>query len=336
MPSASEMELKRLKELTGRVGSDPLLTQASTGNSSAKLDGKLWIKASGRWMADALRDDIFIALDHGHVVDCLEHGRDPSETFQRASLETAMHAALPQRFVLHVHSVDAIAWAVRQDAVAQLEPRLDGLCWRWIPYAASGLPLANAIREEVSRDNNANVFVLANHGLVVAADEVSELWKLLRDVSRRLAIRARTTHPADYAVLARMCEDSVWEIPDDDDVHALGTDSVCRKILSGGLLYPCQAMLRGAADGLFQPVASAGAKCADRPFLIVDRFGVLINRSVRPAELAMLSGAAQVLRRLSAPAPIRYLTADEIAGISCPVAQRYMEFANASYESVGA
>ena len=57
---ASQAELQPLLELTQRVGSDPLLTQASTGNSSAKLDGVLWIKASGKWMADAMRDDILI------------------------------------------------------------------------------------------------------------------------------------------------------------------------------------------------------------------------------------------------------------------------------------
>ena len=43
-------EITSLRELSARIGSDPLLTQASTGNSSMKLDGVLWIKASGKWM----------------------------------------------------------------------------------------------------------------------------------------------------------------------------------------------------------------------------------------------------------------------------------------------
>jgi rhamnose utilization protein RhaD (predicted bifunctional aldolase and dehydrogenase) len=38
-------ELKQLQQLTARVGSDPLLTQASTGNSSMKTGSVLWIKA---------------------------------------------------------------------------------------------------------------------------------------------------------------------------------------------------------------------------------------------------------------------------------------------------
>src|SRR5271156_2457497 len=94
-PVLARAELLPLLELTQRVGCDPLLTQASSGNSSIKLDGVLWIKASGRWMADALRDDIFIPLDWVEVVtECLRQGMDPAERYTDASLETAMHAVL--------------------------------------------------------------------------------------------------------------------------------------------------------------------------------------------------------------------------------------------------
>src|ERR1700738_1627341 len=100
MSEASNLELKRLQELTWRTGKDPLLTQASTGNSSAKLDGILWIKASGKWMIDALRDDILTPLDLAELRECLRRGVDPPERHPSASLETAMHATMPHRVVL--------------------------------------------------------------------------------------------------------------------------------------------------------------------------------------------------------------------------------------------
>src|SRR5882672_5501866 len=91
---ASQAELQPLLELTQRVGSDPLLTQGSTGNTSAKLDGVLWIKASGRWMADAQREDILMPLDLAEVVtQCMRQGVDPTQRYPSASLETAMHAS---------------------------------------------------------------------------------------------------------------------------------------------------------------------------------------------------------------------------------------------------
>ena len=117
MPAASQAEIQTLRELTERVGGNPLLTQASTGNTSIKLDGILWIKASGRWMADALQDDILIPLDLVDVrAECLQRDVDPAERYPGASLETAMHAILPHRVVLHAHCVNTISCAVRRTA----------------------------------------------------------------------------------------------------------------------------------------------------------------------------------------------------------------------------
>src|ERR1035438_1103022 len=133
MPVASHVELARLRQLTTRIGTDPLLTQASAGNSSTKLDGVLWIKASGKWMVDALNEDILIPLDLTEVItECLQQGVDPAGRYPGASMETAMHAVLPHRVVLHVHSVNTIAWAVRTDAALQLQHQLDGLRWQWV------------------------------------------------------------------------------------------------------------------------------------------------------------------------------------------------------------
>ena len=122
MPAASQLELKRLLELSARIGKDPLLTQASTGNSSLKMEDVLWIKASGKWMANAMRDDILIPLSLKDVTECLRRGLDPAERFPSTSLETAMHAVLLHRVVLHVHSVSTIAWAVRKDAPTSCKP----------------------------------------------------------------------------------------------------------------------------------------------------------------------------------------------------------------------
>ena len=167
-PGVCQGELQPLLDLTRRVGNDPLLTQASTGNSSAKLNGVLWIKASGKWMADAMRDDILIPLDLAEVVrECLQQQVDPSDVYPGASLETALHAALPHPIVLHVHCVNTIAWAVRSDAPSQLQRLLEGLHWQWVPYTGSGLPLSQEIQRAFSAHPGTDLFVLGNHGLVV-------------------------------------------------------------------------------------------------------------------------------------------------------------------------
>jgi rhamnose utilization protein RhaD (predicted bifunctional aldolase and dehydrogenase) len=159
--ATNQAELTPLRELSARIGSDPILTQASTGNISIKLGGVLWIKASGKWMADAMDEDILIPLDLAEVKECVKHEVDPAERYTRASSETAMHAVLPHRVVLHVHCVNTIAWAVRQDALVQLEHQLDGLRWQWISYVPSGLPLAREIKKVLSGSADTDVLVLA-------------------------------------------------------------------------------------------------------------------------------------------------------------------------------
>ena len=178
-------ELTPLLELSARVGNNPLLTQASTGNTSMKLNGVLWIKASGKWMADACNDDILIPLDLASVLECLRQNVDPAKRFARASIETSMHSLLPRRVVLHLHSVNTIAWAVRQDAQVRLQQLLDGLRWRWIPYVPSGLALAREI-ESIPAPGS-DILVLGNHGLVLAADDCASVERLLDEVERRLA-----------------------------------------------------------------------------------------------------------------------------------------------------
>jgi len=335
MSVASPIELQRLLQLTARVGSDPLLTQASTGNSSIKIDGVLWMKASGKWMADATREDILIPLDWLEITgDCLQQNVNPAERYPGASVETAMHAVLPHSVVLHLHCVNTVAWAVRADAPVQLQRLLDGLRWQWIPYVASGLPLAHALNKALNAHPDTDMFILGNHGLVIGGEDCRAIDNLLAEIERRLAIHPRVAHPADYTALMEICQDSPWDLPDDDDLHALGTDAASHSILSGGLLYPCQTIFSNATTlELFQAIPYSDlnqrqSRYHDRPFLIVEGRGVVVGRDMTPAELAMVSGLAQVVQRIDPSAPLRYLTETEVATSSRLIAGHYRDLAN--------
>ena len=340
-PPAAATELEPLLKMTGRVGADPLLTQASTGNSSIKLHDVLWIKASGKWMADAGREDILIPLDLAEVRRCVRQGTDPAERFGGASIETAMHAVLPHRVVLHVHCVNTIAWAVRRDARIRLQDRLCGLRWQWIPYVRSGMPLAREIENALLGPAGTDVLVLGNHGLVIGGEDCGAVERLLCEVRRRLEIPVRPAHPADYTALAEITGGSCWDLPDDDAVHALGTDARSREILSRGLLYPCQAIFSGGSSSstsAAEPFRAIPYSDFDgswerhhgyRRFLIVEGRGVILNQTMTQAERAMISGLAQVVQRIRDTAPLHYLTEADIAGISNSVAYHYRELANA-------
>ena len=148
------VELDRLRAFSARVGSEPLLVQAAGGNTSLKDGGVMWIKASGTWLKDAASHDIFVPLDHAAILQGLAKNdpaceactafvrTDLNSTGLRPSIETTVHALMPQRVVVHVHCVNTIAWAIRADGEQRIAERLKAFDWAFIPYARPGLPLA--------------------------------------------------------------------------------------------------------------------------------------------------------------------------------------------------
>jgi rhamnose utilization protein RhaD (predicted bifunctional aldolase and dehydrogenase) len=71
-------ELSALACLSANVGRNALLVQAATGNTSLKLDGVLWIKASGKWLAHATKEEIFLPVSLTETLRLIEQGIDPS------------------------------------------------------------------------------------------------------------------------------------------------------------------------------------------------------------------------------------------------------------------
>lgn len=307
-----------LKDLSARLGANPLLVQASTGNTSIKIKDLLWIKASGKWLSQANAHDVLVSVTLSRARQCLRENLPIPETQtaspdgNRASIETAMHVALPQKVVLHIHSVNAIAWAVREDAPRQLKSRLAGLPWQWIPYTTSGPALARRVEQAFTQLSRADVFVLGNHGLVVCGDTYSAAEQLLAEVENRLAIEPRPAPIPDLGLLQHVSARSGYSLPASDEVHALATDHASRSILAGGVLYPCQAIF--LSNSLFH---------------LCDGQGVLCSHPLTPLEEQTLIGLTNVVRRIDPAAPIRYLTASELHALSNQEADHYRQMAAA-------
>lgn len=320
-----------LLEVSARLGRTPHLVQAATGNTSLKRDGTLWIKASGRWLADAIRDEIFFPLNLEKILRRIEAGEDPSGRLEdsekpwRTSVETAMHAVLPHKVVIHVHSVNTIAWAVRADGPAELARRMGDIPWQWVPYTRSGLPLARAVQDAMARTPDARVLVLANHGLVVGGDDCEDAEGLLGEVERRTSLAVRRLQPASCG-LERIAGQSEWQLPEDPAFHALATDPVAHRIVTGGILYPCQRLfLTPRALSFSESVDGKEIQGLNEPFVIIENTGVLLRKGLSAGELAILNGLVETLRRIPESAPIRYLTDAEIQDLFAPDACAYTE-----------
>jgi rhamnose utilization protein RhaD (predicted bifunctional aldolase and dehydrogenase) len=346
LPAHKGSEVASLIDLSARLGKDPLLVQASNGNTSIKLDGSLWIKSSGKWLANAGREELLVPIPLKVVRESIRNNTEIAavkigEKQMMPSIETAMHAVLSHRVVIHVHSVNTIAWAIRRDGMVQLKERLGGLSWLWIPYVGSGIPLAREIEKRLADAPETDVLVLGNHGLVVCGADCDAAETLLNEVERRLVISQRQSPGADSATLAAIARRSQWRIPDLDSLHALGTDAVSRNILRGGILFPCQAIFLGLTMPLmpkavlfsdFQGGLDDRGKTPS--FVVVEESGVLVNENMTNTEFANLMGLLQVIQRTEESTPIRYLTITELSSVLSHRAYSYKASAMRS-EKVG-
>lgn len=337
MSVTADPQISSLLELSARVGANPLLVQASTGNTSVKTNGVLWVKASGTWLAHAGRKEMLVPVDLAQTRWQVLHETDPAGQCRvvggqplLTSVETAMHAVLPHAVVVHVHSLNTLAWAVRLDAAERLAERLQGLRWQWIPYVESGLPLARAILHAIEAEPDADVFVLGNHGLVVCGVDCAAARERLDEVETRLACNPRLAPAGDLDSLMRLSRGTGWKLPADEMVHALGTDPYSAAFLGGGVIYPCQAIFLGptvrswpVGEWMDPDRVAMAEPSTTTPFIVLEGGGLLVGKQITPSAEATLSGLAQVLGRIEETARLRYLTPLEVDQLLTDDVYRY-------------
>ncbi|MBX3593557.1 class II aldolase/adducin family protein [Sphingomonas sp.] len=319
--------LRALRRLAARIGQDRTLVQGAGGNVSLKLGDLMWVKASGTWLADADAADIFVpvALPSSAKSEFAVSGPNPSRL--RPSIETSLHAALPQAVVLHIHSVDVIAWAVRADARGSLAERLADLPWAYVPYRQPGPKLTAALRHAMRP--GVNVFVLANHGLVVAAEGIATAEALLRSVMHQLAIEPRATP----SLTALPSAGHGFHPVADPVTHSLATDPASFRVATAGALYPDHVVFLGAEPVVIEHDAELGAALARHAaagrqpprWVIVNGAGVLVADDIARGGDEMLRCLADVAARIPAGAQLAPLTTEDIAVLMNWDAEHYRQ-----------
>jgi rhamnose utilization protein RhaD (predicted bifunctional aldolase and dehydrogenase) len=341
MKTANSPEFEALLDLSARVGADPALVQGPGGNTSIKEAGTLWIKASGLWLMQARERDVMVPVALDPLLEALERDdpacekaegfviaeRNPSGL--RPSIETTVHALMPQKIVVHVHCVETIATAVQVNAEAIVAEKLAGVPYAFIPYARPGLPLAKAIAARLH--DGISVLILGNHGLVVAADTVTEAEALLREISYRLSAKPRNAPIPDRPPLLRLAFGSDYGLPDDDAIHAAATDLESVRIGAGGNLYPDHVIFLGDALAIAGPDETAvevARKHPNAPIMLFPGKGVLTHRDITAGALAMARCFADVAGRIPEGARLRYLTPQENAELLGWDAEKYRQALN--------
>lgn len=279
------------RALSAALGRDPLRVQGPGGNTSIKIGGTLWIKASGTELADAATRDIFVAVDLARAR--AEAGGDGDGTCRaallapdgalRPSIETTFHALLDCPVIAHTHSVAALAHALCDAGRDAARRALRGLDPVFVPYAKPGRELTRAIAARIRPETR--VIVLGNHGLVTCGPDSAAVARLTDRVEAALALPAPPPGPAP----ADTPPDGHDWLP---ELSALATDPRLLRLARAASYYPDHVVFLGPA---LPDAAEPG-----RPCHLVPGTGVALRRGATRAQAAMVRCLHDVLSRLPA------------------------------------
>lgn len=325
-----------------QIGADSLLVQGAGGNVSWKDANTLWIKASGTWLRDALERDIFVPVDLPELRAALSEGRFDSTprvlegASLRPSIETVLHALLPQRVVVHIHAIDVLAWLVRPQPWSALESRLPAR-WRpcFVPYRKPGAELAKVVQEAVLTQPGTQLVCMGSHGVVMAADSLDEVKAILADVISALRVMPQPLAGRDHLTPILVSEQRTLLPVADPMVQSLDlSDAGLARMSDAWALYPDHVVFLGARPICHVSVEAAIERCLadtefgeDQPHFIQDA-GVFAFGSLTAGRMAQLRCYADVLLRQPASQRLQVLSLDDVAALLNWDAERYRQQLN--------
>lgn len=209
--------LTSLNHFCSELAENELVIQGAGGNISVKDNGLLYVKASGMQMADALKKDIFVSLDLEELLYQFSNRQEltllrSSKSQLRPSIETFFHALMSQRYVLHLHAVDVLAFLVKNVFDKKLLEEINTK-FKYIEfdYIKPGVDLARAFYKEIHLKPDCDLVLLKNHGIVISANDLESL-------SYKLDILLDICKPVNIFPLD--------EIPPVPDLRAIGLKSI--------------------------------------------------------------------------------------------------------------
>jgi len=308
------------------IGRDNMLVQGAGGNTSYKSDNKMWIKASGKWLSNSLKENIFVAVDlvkiqkniKNNEVEPLE-GSYIENNNLRPSIETTLHALMPHKVVLHSHPINLLCMLVLDDGRSLLAELLKDFNFAWVPYARPGEDLTNKV-QEVTNNKKVDALLLGNHGLVVGAENSEQAFNLMNNILSCCELIPRKYESLPNNEINKLAVQLDMRLPSNSVIHSLGLDETSYNFCKDkkSILYPDQAVFLGPRISCVNSINELNDihKNSDMfdniAYIVIKNIGVLVSKNARIGIDEMLLCHAEVLSRINADDKINYLSEDEV------------------------
>src|SRR5579862_7086533 len=220
VPSDAVEELVYASSL---LGSDPRITNFGGGNTSSKIPMKdpvsgdtvsvLWVKASGGDLGSAKRtgfaslyQEKVVGLERRYKEEKL-HEDEIVPLYLRCnfdhnpaapSIDTPLHAFVPQTCVSHMHSDSVISIAASADSERLTREVFKGRLG-YLPWKRPGFELGLMLRDLIEREPGIQGAMMGGHGFICWADDWKACYALTLDLvnlaSEYIASHAKTSEP---------------------------------------------------------------------------------------------------------------------------------------------
>ena len=192
------MLINELVKFSNKYGSNPDLVLAGGGNTSAKKNGRMWVKGSGTSLATITAEG-FVEMELSKLNQIFENEYPDSDDEREAmvlkdlmaaraedkrpSVETTLHGLFEYTYVLHLHPalVNGLTCSKGGEKTAREIIKRDFI---WIEQCKPGYVLAKICFDKMSeykaeKGIPCDMLLLENHGIFVAGNTTDELEEKL-------------------------------------------------------------------------------------------------------------------------------------------------------------
>ncbi len=331
----NKKELNLFLKASQEIGKNFIFTQGAGGNTSYKDGDSLFIKGSGLKLKDSIKKDIFIEVNFKKIVRNLNIGNEnpisgawKESQDKKPSIETAMHALMPHKYIFHIHCLNTISLLVQENAEQKLANYFSDLKYSFIKYAMPGLSLSKEI-QKILQNNKPDILFLGNHGLVVGSNSVSGAIKKINFVSKSIKTNFHKKLSLNNDLLHKIAFDTFYRPTKYLESNQLASKDEYINILTSGSLFPDQVVFLGPRIIKINDKSELiniyeNFKTKNKfPITVIPKAGILVPKNITPESEELIFAIYLIISRIPKNEKINYLSESEENEITNSAEEKY-------------
>lgn len=328
---------KSILDLCEFLGSDIYYTQGAGGNVSIKNENTLLIKASGKWLADANKENIFTKVDLSSAIEAVDKKmisgiKAINTSLLKPSIETCVHAILPWKYIVHIHHLNAIVHLILEDSDKLIKQKLAKFPYKYgiIRYVKPGEKLATEIKAHLKNNPGNQILLLQNHGVFFCSDCILELKDQIKSLDKFLSLdstqkeRIDVNSKIDFEHIKSLEKDGYFLFPS-KLVQSIVRESRAPSFLKKHWnICPDHIVFMGPKAFVysdFETFKKSKAKRAD--IIFISYLGVFSRETPTLAKIAQLEAYVEIYYRIKPTDKIQVLNKTEVEEIANWESEKY-------------